>query len=78
MLQLHSYINKIHKIQWYFNDKDKRDLESLLFVKFEKENDYYKIKTIEYTYIDILLGIEEMEFEFSKQNNEIKLRILKI
>ena len=78
MLQLYSYLDKITEIQWYFNESDLNDLESLLFVKFEKENDYYTIKEIKYTYIDILCGIEDMSFELTKKNNVIKIKILKI
>ena len=78
MLQLHSYINKIYNIQWYFNSSQKKDLERLLFVKFEKQNDYYLIKTIEYTYIDILCALREMDFELSKINDVLKLKILKM
>ena len=78
MLQLHSYLNKLYKIQWYFNEKDKLDLESLLFVKFKQVNDYYLINNVQYTYIDILLGLEDMNFEIIKTDKEVKLKILKI
>ena len=78
MLQLHSYLNKLYKIQWYFNEKDKLDLESLLFVKFKQVNDYYLIDNVQYTYVDILLGLEEMNFEILKTDKEVKLKILKI
>ena len=78
MLQLHTYINKINEIQWYFNDDNLKYIEDLLFVKFEKQNDYYTIKKIEYTYIDILCALKDMDFELSKINNVIKLQILKI
>ena len=78
MLQLHSYLNKLYKIQWYFNEKDKLDLESLLFVKFKQVNDYYLINNVQYTYVDILLGLEDMNFEIIKTDKEVKLKILKI
>ena len=78
MLQLHSYLNKLYKIQWYFNEKDKLDLESLLFVKFKQVNDYYLIDNVQYTYVDILLGLEDMNFEIIKTDKEVKLKILKI
>ena len=78
MLQLHSYLNKLYKIQWYFNEKDKLDLESLLFVKFKQVNDYYLIDNVQYTYVDILLGLEDMNFEIIKTEREVKLKILKI
>ena len=78
MLQLHSYLDKINEIKWYFNHLDRGDLESLLFVEFERIDDYYVIKKVQYTYIDILLALEDMDFEIIKTNKEIKLKILKI
>ena len=78
MLQLHSYLNKLYDIQWYFNDKGKSDPESLLFVRFEANGDHFVIKNVQYTYVDILLGLEGMDFEITKKHNDIKLKILKI
>jgi hypothetical protein len=52
------------------------DLQSLLFCEFEKlNNDYYKIKKISYTYIDLLLGLEELDFTFYKKNDEYIIHI---
>ena len=78
MLQLHSYLDRINEIKWYFNDMYRRDLESLLFVEFERIENYYVIKKVKYTYIDILLALEEMDFEIIKTNKEIRLKILNI
>ena len=54
------------------------DLETLLFVRFERNEDHFKIKSVQYTYADILLGLEGMNFELNKKNNEVKIKILKI
>lgn len=78
MLQLHSYLNKLYEIKWYFDEKDLSDLETLLFVRFERNEDHFKIKSVQYTYADILLGLEGMNFELNKKNNEVKIKILKI
>ena len=78
MFGLQKYLDQIYQIKWYFNESDLKDIESILFVKFKSENDYFLLDTILYTYVDILLGLEEMEFEFSKQNNDLRLKIIKI
>ena len=63
MLNLQAYLSKAFEVQWYFNENDLNDLESLLFVRFERKNDYYVINKLQYTYLDLLLGLEDMEFE---------------
>ena len=78
MFGLQKYLDKLYEIQWFFDKSQWGDLESLLFVEFEPKNDYYTIKTVKYTYVDILLGLEDMEFTFKKEHNECKLIILKI
>ena len=78
MFGFQKYLDQIYQIKWYFDAKDIEDIEHMLYVKFKSENDYYLLDTIHYTYIDILLGLEEMEFQFSKQTDDLKLKILKI
>lgn len=78
MFGLQKYLEVVNEIQWFFDKNQWGDLESLLFVEFEKENDHYKIKKIKYTYVDILLGLEDMDFTFKKENGKYKLIILKI
>ena len=78
MFGLPKYVDKLFEIKWFFNKNNWGDLESLLFVEFEPKDDYYVIKNVKYTYVDILLGLEDMEFTFKKENDECKLIILKI
>ena len=78
MFGFQKYLDQLYQIKWYFNESDLEDIEHMLYVKFKSENDYYLLDTILYTYIDILLGLEEMEFQFSKQTDDLKLKILKI
>ena len=47
---LHCYLNKLYEIQWYFNENNKSDLESLLFVRFEPNGDHSVIKKVQYTH----------------------------
>ena len=78
MFGFQKYLDQIYQIKWYFNASDLTDIEQLLYVTFKSQNDYYLLDRIHYTYIDILLGLEEMEFEFTKQTDDLKLKILKI
>lgn len=76
MFGLSPYIDKIFEIEWSFPTKDKKDLESLLFVEFDTiGNNKHKIKTVKYTYVDILLGLEELNFTFEKLNDKYRIVI---
>lgn len=78
MFGLQKYLTQIYDIKWYFNIKDKDDLEDLMYVDFETCDGYFLIKKIRYTYIDILLALEDMKFELKKNDDGIKIKILKI
>ena len=75
---LNKYLDKLYLIKWIMNEEQSKKLENLMFVKFIKENDYFLIKDIHYTYVDILLALEGLDFEIIKKNDEVKLKILKI
>ena len=74
MFGLSPYIDKIFEIEWQFPAKDKKDLESLLFVEFEETpQKTFKIINVKYTYVDILLGLEELDFQFIKNKDNYKI-----
>ena len=77
MFALNSYLDKLYQIQWKFNIEKLEELEELLFVEF-KQNDkgYFVIKTIHYSAIDILQGLEEIDFVLSKVQNEIIIELV--
>ena len=76
MLGLVKYIDKLYEIKWYFENEDcLRDYEGLLYCKFKKTDDYYKIEQVLYTYVDILLGMEDLDFDFHKKGKEYILVI---
>ena len=76
MFGLSPYIDKIFEIEWLFPTKDKKDLESLLFVEFDTiGNNKHKIKTVKYTYVDVLLGLEELDFQLIKNKDNYKIII---
>ena len=78
MFGLHKYLDKIFKIKWYFDLTEKQTLESQLFVTFRQQKDHFVIETIHYSFIDILLALEAMDFELTKKSNEYKIKIYKI
>ena len=78
MFGLHKYLDKIYDIKWIMKDNESKILEELMYVKFIKQNGYFLIKEIHYTYIDILLALEGIDFEINKKNNEVELKIIKI
>ena len=78
MLGIVKYLPKIYEIKWIFDDKDLSDLQQLLYVQFKKENEHYLIETIQYTYVDILLGLEDVDFKLTKTVDGITLKIMKI
>lgn len=78
MFGLHKYLDKIFKIKWYFDPTEKQTLESQLFVTFRQQKDHFLIETIHYSFIDILLALEAMDFELTKKSNEYKIKISKI
>ena len=75
MFAIHSYIEKIYDIQWYFNKNDKEYLEGFLHVKFKRENDYYVINEILYTALDIMIALNDINFTFTKMDKIYKLKI---
>ena len=77
MFGLTKYVDKLYDIKWFINNDDLQDIEQLLYCKFTKERskNYYKLGEIQYTYIDILLGMEELEFVFEKKDGEYLLTI---
>ena len=78
MFALHQYLDKIYQIKWYMKSYEAKALESLMQVEFEDKNTHYTIKKVYYTYVDILLALETIDFEIIKKNNEIELKILKM
>lgn len=78
MFAVNNCIQKLYKIKWNFNETDKTDLEHILYVEFEQQHDCFIIKNVLYTYVDILLGLEDIDFEVKKINNDLIISILKI
>lgn len=75
MFQLQKYAELLFQVHWYFDESQLSDIENLLFVSFEKENDHYKLKKILYSYVDVLLGMEELNFKLIKNKDENKIII---
>jgi len=77
MFVLNSYLDKLYKIKWKFSADKKEEFEQFLLVKFkETEEGYYVINNVVYTILDILPGLEKLNFVISKVSNEIILEVL--
>ena len=78
MFGLQKYIDNLFSIKWYFKDDYLELLEEVSLAYFEKTNDHYILKQIQYTYMDLLLGLEQMDFVIKKNGDEISITITKI
>ena len=78
MFALNAYLDKVYDIIWQFPPHFKSDLEQTLYVEFEhQQHNQYKIKQIRYTVVDILLGLEDIDFTLNKTPNGVIIKILK-
>lgn len=75
MFQLQKYAELLFKVQWYFDDSQLTDLQDILFVTFKKQENYYKLEKVHYSYTDVLLGMEELNFKLIKNKHETKIII---
>ena len=79
MFGIGMYLSKIFEIEWKFNPNLQKYLEETLFVTFkQKENGYFVIKDVMYSYVDILQGLENINFVFTKYKNEYKVEVLEL
>ena len=78
MFGVQKYFNMLVDTKWYFPDEKKQEIEDMLYVDFEKKEDYYVLKQIRYTVMDILLAMEDIDFELQKNDDGVKIKILKI
>ena len=77
MFGLNKYTEKLFEVEWKFDKKKLNDLENLLFVEFQQnDNGNFIIKNILFSYFDILSGLEELDFNFSKTKDKYILEIL--
>ena len=77
MFGIGMYLSKIFEIEWKFNPNLQKYLEETLFVEFsQKENGYFVIKNVMYSYVDILQGLENIDFVFTKCDKEYKVEVL--
>ena len=78
MFGLQKYLNRFFEIKWKFPSDMQNDLEDLLYVEFKREDDYFKIDKVLYTYVDVVIGLDEMSFVFTKSVDDLEIKILKI
>ena len=78
MFGLQKYIYLIDKIKWYFPSQLKDELEQILYVDFGFDKTHYYIQKVKFSYVDILLGLEDLDFELTKSGEDVMIKILKI
>ena len=78
MFTLHQKFEKLYSIEWYFPDDKVEEMEDRLMVTFTKENDYFLLQEVLYAYIDIVSGLEDLDFICEKIKKRMKIKILNI
>ena len=78
MFTLHQHFEKLYKIQWYFPLEKKEEMEKRLYVVFKQENDYFLLQEVLYAYMDIVTGMDGIDFICEKKGDTMKIRILNI
>ena len=75
MFALNQYLQKLYQVKWKFDSDMKNDLEDLLFVTFKNEEEYFKLESIKYTVVDLLMGLEDLDFKLTKNKNDMMIQI---
>ena len=78
MFGLQKYINKMLEVKWFFPSHLKDELEQIVYAEFVKQEDHYILKNILYSFVDILLALEDLDFELIKNEDDIEIRISKL
>ena len=78
MFGLQKYINKMLEVKWFFPSHLKDELEQIVYAEFVKQEDHYILKNILYSFVDILLALEDLDFELIKNDDDIEIRISKL
>ena len=76
MFGFQKYLDKLYKIKWKINPDDLSNIQEILLVQFKKLQNYYMIDEIGYSYLDILIGLEDIDFNMTKKDDEIIIEIL--
>ena len=77
MIGFGKYLEKLYEVRWDFDPSLKNEIEGMLCVRFKKDNEnkYFVIENVLYTYVDILLGLEDLNFVFTKENEDGVIKI---
>ena len=78
MFTLHQQFEKLYTIQWYFPENKKEEMEQKLYVVFKQENDYFLLQEVLYAYLDIVTGMDGVDFTAEKIGDTMKIKILNI
>ena len=78
MFAFHQHFEKLYTIQWYFPEHQKKYMEEKLYVVFEKQDDHYLLQEVLYAYMDIVTGMDGIDFICEKKGETMKIKILNI
>ena len=68
---------KLFELEWKFNPDQQDKYEHLLMVHFkQKDNGYFVIDDILFTTMDILNGLETLNFVFTKYGEIVRIEIV--
>ena len=70
------YGSLFFNIKWKFDKCDQKMYEDMLMVKFEPNGDHFLISEVSYTYLDVLAGMERLNFVMSKNIDDIEIKIV--
>ena len=78
MFGLHKYIGLIPKIKWIFEPEQQEVLQDVLLVDFKHYDGYYQIEKIHYSFMDIVMGMEDIDFNLKWRQDNIEIEIINI
>ena len=76
MFALAKYRDRLFEMKWIFAESRQTEMEEVLQVEFAQDGEYFKITAVDYTYFDVLAGLEELDFALVKRGDECILRVL--
>ena len=78
MFALHSKFEKLYTVEWYFPQDKVQEMENRLMVTFKRDHDHFLLQEVLYAYMDIVTGMEDIDFICEKNGDRMKIKILNI
>ena len=78
MFGITAYLNKVKDIEWIIKEEEVEELGDTLCVEFERKGKYYVVSKINYSAMDVLVGLEHVDLSMAKTGNRIVIKVLKL